>query len=237
MLMGRIATAAVEMVSKYERFCYAAQEEFYQHHWPCNYRDRKGRRCVNVATKHQKGHQIATGKVVAAGSYIPEREGLEADGFHFIELVTKTYKELIERLDRKPKARQAAMQIQRDTLEKDPYLKMWNNLNAANNPSTAASKAYASHSTCFSCLFSTPNHALSCGHVICDMCVEDFSEVPHIDHVRTVTDCPLCGSGDPPWKKLLIIKKNPRQTGPRILSLDGYACVATSYCKYLLICL
>ncbi|KAF8242916.1 hypothetical protein K440DRAFT_664454 [Wilcoxina mikolae CBS 423.85] len=210
-----LAAAAVEMVSKYERFCYAAQEEFYQHHWPCNYRDRKGRRCVNVATKHQKGHQISTGKVVAAGTYIPEREGLEADGFHFIELVTKTYKELIEQLNQKQKARLAAIQIQKDTLGKDPYLKMWN------NPGTAPSKAYSSHSTCFSCLFSAPHHALSCGHVICDMCVEDFSELPHVDHLRTVTECPLCATGLPPWEKLLVIKKNPRQAGPRILSLDG----------------
>ncbi|KAF8540174.1 hypothetical protein BDD12DRAFT_980545 [Trichophaea hybrida] len=207
--------AAAEMVSKYERFCYAAQEEFYQHHWPCNYRDRKGRRCVNVATKHQKGHQISTGKVVAAGTYIPEREGLEADGFHFIELVTKTYKELIEQLNQKQKARLAAIQIQKDTLGMDPYLKMWN------NPSTALSKAYSSHSTCFSCLFSAPHHTLSCGHVICDMCVEDFSELPHVDHLRTVTECPLCATGLPPWEQLLVIKKNPRQAGPRILSLDG----------------
>lgn len=158
---------------------------------------------------------------MAAGPYIPEREGLEADGMRFMMLVIKAYSGLIGQLSREPKShssRRAGVKIHRQTLGQDPFLKMWNTPGTSGSESTA----HASHSTCFSCLFSAPNHALDCGHVMCDVCVDDFSEYPPAGQWRTVTECPLCCSSDPPWNKLLIIKRNPRQAGPRILSLDGY---------------
>lgn len=158
---------------------------------------------------------------MAAGDYVPEREGLEADGMRFMLLVIEAYTNLITQLNKEPKShssRRAGVKIHRKTLGQDPFLKMWNTPDPAGTESTA----HASHSTCYSCLFSAPNHALACGHVMCDVCVDDFSEYPPADQWRTVTECPLCCSSDPPWNKLLVIKRSPRQAGPRILSLDGY---------------
>ncbi|KAI5782162.1 acyl transferase/acyl hydrolase/lysophospholipase [Pyronema domesticum] len=215
-------------VMMYERFCSAAQEEFYQHHWPCNFRDRKGRRCVNVATKHQKGHQIANGKVVGAGDFISELDGPVTGGDRFMKLVTQNYKALLDRFGKTPgdggsRSRSVAFRIQRETLQQEPFLKMWNKTVSSDEGSDAATviDSHSSYSTCFSCLFSTPKHALTCGHVICDYCVDDFSEHPVSGQVRTITECPLCVSGRPPWEKLLEVRREPRQVGPRILSLDG----------------
>ncbi|KAF8242901.1 hypothetical protein K440DRAFT_563787 [Wilcoxina mikolae CBS 423.85] len=84
--------AAEEVIKEYEPLCREAIQEFYKGYWPCSYVDSKGR-CVNVSTKHQKGHQIVGGRVVAAGSYVHERyyHQNKSDGMYFIEEVAEQY--------------------------------------------------------------------------------------------------------------------------------------------------
>lgn len=74
----------------------------------------------------------------------------------------------------------------------------------------------ASHKTCFCCLASSPAYQLACGHIICRLCLEDFSHENPENYVRTVDNCPLCGihSG-----QQFAVK--PPTAGLRVLCLDG----------------
>ncbi|KAF8244620.1 hypothetical protein K440DRAFT_488644, partial [Wilcoxina mikolae CBS 423.85] len=62
--------AAADVIKGYTKSCEEAYRDFCQHHWRCSYTDSKtGRRCVNVASKHLKGHQLEDGAIVAVGNY------------------------------------------------------------------------------------------------------------------------------------------------------------------------
>ena len=82
-------------------------------------------------------------------------------------------------------------------------------------------EAFISHTTCFSCLFEPPEHALSCGHVLCTSCLRAYGR-PRGRNVVEIEGCPMellskrsrYGS----WKVLL----KPDAAGLRILTLDGY---------------
>ncbi|KAH0558950.1 hypothetical protein GP486_004425 [Trichoglossum hirsutum] len=49
---------------------------------------------------------------------------------------------------------------------------------------------YLSHSTCFSCLMTTPEHPLRCRHVLCTPCARAYGK-PRGEHLIEVTECPL----------------------------------------------
>jgi hypothetical protein len=214
-------------MKEYGKFCTDAENDFFKSYWPCNYRDKKGRRCVNVATKHDKGHQIQKGVIVATGEYISDANS-DAHIVSFFQTVSVEYESLLKKLkyensqSRKDKApprssaaaiRTTAAAIQRDTLGSDLYLKLW----------APPAGVLSSHRTCLGCLFSTPSRVLPCGHLICDDCVYDFSENSGSEkdgESLTIRDCPLCGGRDAigkPW----TLKQEPRQAAPRVLSLDG----------------
>jgi len=202
----------------------AAMKEFWDNFWPCGYIDTKGGYCVNVKTKHHKGHQINSGKSVAGGSY---RSG-DGDSIRDIceqsvKSVSDEYTKLLQRLDQTA-IRSSAAAIRAEILTDQRYFKTWrprpNVTLGAGNPD---SETALNHYTCFGCLFSVPILALPCGHVLCDTCVQDFS-LPDKQRqwVRTVKYCPLCGKDEklypaPPW----TICNEPKQAAPRVLSLDG----------------
>ncbi|KAF8241567.1 hypothetical protein K440DRAFT_569550 [Wilcoxina mikolae CBS 423.85] len=220
----RYPQITADVMKEYGKLCDDAEKEFFNCYWPCSYRDKKDRRCVNVATKHHKGHQIEKGVIVATGEYISDREtdsDARARGLSFVQTVVKEYEFLLRKLKRensqscedKVPSRSAAAEIQRNILASDPYEKLW----------ASPTGARSSHRTCLGCLFSTPSRVLPCGHLICDDCVYDFSENNGGDkdgESLTIRDCPLCGGRDTlgkPW----TLKQEPRQAAPRVLSLDG----------------
>ncbi|KAH8151876.1 uncharacterized protein LAJ45_03869 [Morchella importuna] len=68
----------------YQKFCEDALAEVYEKHWRCEKRDKKGRRCANVATGHSKGHQLEDGKVFGVGDFSSayiENSNKERDNF------------------------------------------------------------------------------------------------------------------------------------------------------------
>ncbi|KAF8535225.1 hypothetical protein BDD12DRAFT_753138 [Trichophaea hybrida] len=212
------------VIERYDAHFRAAVREFCQETWPCSFIDNKGRRCVNVSTKHQKGHQIANGKVVAAGGYVDgDRIHLICEGS--IKEVSLLYGTLLERLDKSVVglARCSAVAIQAEVLARQPYSQMWSYGQTDPTINTTTTNIAFSHHTCFGCLFSVPTHALPCAHVLCDACIQDFSEPDQERQwVRMVRQCPLCGNNnesafDPPWN----FHTDPRQASPRVLSLDG----------------
>lgn len=117
----------------------------------------------------------------------------------------------------------AAVELHQATLASPTYLKIWN---GAADFGSSPPKAKASHSTCFCCLFSAPGVVLECGHVLCDACVDDFSE--HNTDSLVLQRCPLCDtiSGKLNERNSCTLKRDPLWAAPRILSLDGYATCA-----------
>jgi len=226
-----IVNAAENVLKEYEPFCREAIQEFYRGHWPCSYVGNRGR-CINVSTKHQKGHQIGNGQVVAAGGYEQERYygQKRADGDYFVVEVSNQYQKQLQALineeihptanenddtpfknEEKVRLQQGAAKNQRAVLRTKPFCDLWS--------TGSLSEVTSSHSTCFCCLFSAPTHPLPCGHVLCDPCVEDFSR--RSDPCLMIDCCPLCGDNKgsvSAWR----LMKDPEEAAPRILCLDGF---------------
>jgi hypothetical protein len=87
-----------------------------------------------------------------------------------------------------------------------------------------------SHTTCFGCLYSLPIHTLYCGHVICQQCMENYSQATSSGLLRTLVACPLCNGPENHWAKACTIEMRPPNAGVRILSLDGW--VYLTCCNY-----
>lgn len=79
--------------------------------------------------------------------------------------------------------------------------------------------SFISHSTCFSCLFEPPEHALPCGHVLCTLCLRAYGK-SHEETMVDIVGCPmdkLITRRHQSWRVLL----KPAAAGIRILTLDG----------------
>ncbi|KAK4178774.1 putative patatin-like phospholipase [Triangularia setosa] len=90
---------------------------------------------------------------------------------------------------------------------------------------TSETKPLFSHlfstKTCLSCLLSSPDHVLSCGHAYCPRCIQELST--HSQWKECAFDihaCVLCDCQDPSHNNQTIQFK-PRCAGVRILTLDG----------------
>jgi hypothetical protein len=74
--------------------------------------------------------------------------------------------------------------------------------------------------TCLFCCFRTPQHTLSCGHTICDICVQIFGDaVIGAEYKYTINACILCKAV--PSAGSLTAKLKPPTCGIRILGIDG----------------
>jgi hypothetical protein len=207
------------MLEEYAQQLNSAFEQFYMGRWPCRYTNGK-RRCVNVANRHHKGHQTERGNIFAMGSYVHDDEnGIDPSAVErrckeFFEAVHSEYQRLASSLESQgvEECTRLATRLHKATLTQK-FGDIWNN-----------SGSRASHSTCFGCLFSTPRHTLSCGHVLCDNCVDDYSHRDRDSLYLTLRTCPLCGPTDSGGKRPWSIKREPREAAPRVLCLDGYFC-------------
>lgn len=78
-----------------------------------------------------------------------------------------------------------------------------------------------SSKTCFTCLQWVPDHALPCGHMYCEHCVNDFGQQCNSQrYVVEMSQCVLCleswGTQSPQ-----LMRMKPRCAGVRVLTLDG----------------
>jgi len=73
-----------------------------------------------------------------------------------------------------------------------------------------------SNETCLCCLRRKPEHVYTCGHALCDVCVEIYGNaVLSQEYCYELPTCIHCGAGR------LIAKIKPPTAGVRILSIDG----------------
>jgi hypothetical protein len=201
-----------DLLFKYLSSCESAQDEFYKSYWPCEWKDPRGRRCVNVRAGHSKGHQLSNGKVLAVGGFCSAFNNEQKDTFlndirqKFTHLREQFHKQESGGGDRVAHISDVALFHQENGLE--PFV----------NRCIPNKESLESHQTCFGCLFGVPIHVLCCGHVLCGHCVANFAGTPPA-HNLEITACPLCQrswGGTP-----LRIHLTPPDSGLRILSLDG----------------
>lgn len=192
-----------------------ALENFCDRHWPCEFVGPKGGRCINVRSGHgAKGHQLKSGKLLAAGDYIA---GFSFDGYRQ-QFQESTYYKL-KALRKRVKARiedgvseqQAAAEIHRE-LVLPAFLE---------HASRGDAQAFISHTVCFCCLFEPPEHALPCGHIICTPCLKAYGKAQlSLRGYVEISDCPM-EKKERHFRHAWPVYLKPPSCGVRVLTLDG----------------
>lgn len=213
--------AADVMFERYQHFCKAAQTEFYDRSWPCEAIDKKGDRCVNIKSTHSaKGHQNRNGNIFFANGSrfrLAFKSSFESDTdkkqanevfsdsvYNALRRRIRKYKKATDKNEpNKHDMKRAAAEIHMSTFER--FRKR------------GVMKDLVSHKTCFCCLASSPAHKLFCGHIICQLCLDDYSEEGENFFCRILKICPLCGCEG----LELRFEMKPPTAGLRILCLDG----------------
>lgn len=202
---------AADIIPPYLEHLDNALENFCARYWPCEYvRPGKGR-CVNVRNGHSKGHQSASGKVLAGGIY-ESRFTFETFQEQFRNEVYAFLDELLRRLphnhssDDRPEVKAATEQHKNEILK--PFF--------SHMLKGDETYEFLSHTVCLCCLFDFPEHSLPCGHVLCTRCLRAYGIVTK-EHTVEFWECPIDG------KKLRYTPfyLKPTHCGVRILTLDG----------------
>jgi predicted acylesterase/phospholipase RssA/energy-coupling factor transporter ATP-binding protein EcfA2 len=208
----RTLGSAEKVFPKYIEHCDDALDDFCDRHWPCEHTSARGR-CVNVKAGHNtKGHQLKSGQVLAVGDYYssfsPQRYRVV-----FRDDIYTVLAKLLELLQATGESSDTGLEhaanIHRDFVLKNFFKHL------------KGPKEFISHTACFSCLVSIPEHPLPCGHVLCTPCVKVFGT----SRGRTTVEmdyCPLhendkAARFDFKWP--IILK--PPGASVRILSLDN----------------
>lgn len=180
-------------------------------HWPCEYvTPETGLRCINVSNGHSKGHQTSDGKIIATGDYTASisceklQHRFENQVFVWLESLSA---KLAPSDDEYAEAKKVHLQ---DTMT--PFWKLLNN--------TPINRHLHSHTACFCCLLSVPQHDLPCGHTLCTECAKMYGESDSRGMALRLQRCPFC-TGRPEQDEPWTIQLKPKSAGARILTLDG----------------
>ena len=74
-----------------------------------------------------------------------------------------------------------------------------------------------SSQTCLTCLMRRPQYTLTCGHALCENCVQTFGNSEDGDpYLFAVDTCTLCGAS-----VSLVVRVRPPTAGQGILCIDG----------------
>lgn len=208
---------AVDIIPPYFEHLDNALMNFCDRYLPCEYsRPGKGR-CVNVRSGHTKGHQSASGKVLAGGQY-ESQFTFDAFREHFRNEVYIWLDELLCNLPRIGRSEDQAATEQHKTRILRPFF--------AHVLEGNKTYDFSSHTVCFCCLFDFPEHSLPCGHVICTRCLKAYGNVTK-EHTVEFWECPIDGKklGHTPFHL------KPAHCGVRVLTLDGSVGRALLYPK------
>lgn len=206
-----LSGTAVDIIKPYFEHLDNALMNFCDRYWSCEYvRPGKGR-CVNVRSGHTKGHQSASGKVLAGGAY---ESSFTFDAFReqFRNEVYLFLDELLRYLPRnRPGDDDSEVKVatyQHKTKILEPFF--------AHVKKGNETYDLSSHTVCFCCLFDVPEHSLPCGHVLCTRCLKAYGIVTK-EHTVEFWECPIDG------RKLRYTPfyLKPTHCGVRILTLDG----------------
>lgn len=160
-----------------------------------------------------KGHQLKNGKVLAVGGYVSQfsfenhQEIFQAEIYSRLNELLKILHSRLKNDDESEV--QAAAEIHQGNVL-DHFF---------DHTARGRANNFISHSTCFSCLFEPPEHALPCGHVLCTPCLMAYGK-PRGKMVVEMTGCPMETLLTPRHQVWNVLLK-PAAAGLRILTLDG----------------
>ena len=210
---NRMLGSAEKVFPAYYDHCDDALDDFCNRHWPCEYMSYGGR-CVNVKAGHSsKGHQLKNGQVLAVGAYF---SSFSAEMYR-VTFRNDVYTTLVELLDKLHEATKdsthrelaKASEIHRDYVLRNFY----HHIGGPQN--------FISHTACFCCLVSPPEHALPCGHILCTACIKAFG-TPYGRTIIEMKWCPLhYNEIEGPFEHRWPISIKPPSLGVRVLCLDG----------------
>jgi len=169
-------------------------------------------RCINVQSGHTaKSHQAQDGHIFAHGAYEAKFSYHSyRDDFH--TAVYSRLRQLMERLAELETYGEsqdsAALLIHRQDI-----LRFFFAGNAGGEDNSMLKLK-----VCLSCLFNPPEHALSCGHVLCTACARGYNQ-SRGKHTIRILECPLDHLSIKPCQPRLVHLK-PDAAGVRILTLD-----------------
>jgi len=198
-----------------------ALKAFFDGQWPCEARHLKtGERCVNVKTRHTKGHQTANGRIFADKLWATSPYQFHECGdlgSLFDQFVLKYLGTLFKTLGLKVSRKglsgnSAECRIAFEIHQEEIIQKKCNFLHG--------SDALISNTVCYCCLFRFPIHSMLCGHAVCDACV-NFHGRKARENVLAVESCPICGVSRTNGRSQVEIIQKPDKAGVRVLTLDG----------------
>lgn len=175
-------------------------------------------RCVNVRVGHSsKGHQSRDGKVFAAGPH-ESSFTFENSQNSFRNWVYWNLWELLYRLpalitEGASELRAAAV------LHREKVLSSFFRRTTHHSERNRKRDIWTSHTACFCCLFEQAEHALPCGHVLCQSCVEIYSYSKSHTEIE-IRSCPIENKEfrlRSPW----LVYLRPKYAGVRVMTLDG----------------
>ena len=147
-------------------------------------------------------------------SFESYRKSFEWDVYsHLQELLETLHSKIQESGELELEAQVAA------EIHKDQVMVHFFNHSISKSPTAGRVEAFISHSTCFSCLFEPPEHALPCGHVLCTSCLRAYGRARG-QYVVEIDGCPLETLVRPRCSYWRVSLKPPA-AGIRILTLDG----------------
>ena len=200
----RAGTPKQLLQNYYMSYCEQAFAYFCDRYWPCRF-VKRGSRCANPYSGHAKGHQDASGKMLADGAYDP----LFSYGDDLCTWNLRLEHE-IKNIQVSENNAKPSLKVKKSlaTMHLENIKKFYGKMGPASN--------FQSHRTCFCCLREIPVHPLACGHILCSPCVRIYGVSK--DRVSMeMLSCPICQAQD----YGCLIKFMPPFAGVRILCLDG----------------
>lgn len=191
-------------------------DEYRRFHHPCSYRSSDGTRsCLLVRACHGDNcHQDGTG-VIADGEYLDEIDDIFSnewiDGIRAtVSAMSQTLLWRCEQLDHSDAAEvdsEVSIVMDMHLTQLDRVFRMFG------PPGDIRSIA-----SCFACLAQEAEHALPCGHTLCNGCTRAYG-VTH-EYTVSLQYCPMHPK-DRRRDALAVITYRPPGAGIRVLSLDG----------------
>lgn len=207
-----------QLFASYTHFFEYAMNEYLELHCPCSFVSLDGTRvCKSVKARHRaKGHQDDRG-IIAAGDYVsPLDQAFARDWLCQLEAAVGDLQRAFSQdlnLNRSILVSQQSERSEED-IAFAIHIDRLDRFYRAIGPATWV----RSHSTCYCCLMNVPQHALPCGHALCDRCARACGDLKQ--STLLMTWCPL-HRNTARWAQPKVVKYKPREASVRVLALDG----------------